>query len=180
VYLSSVRASDAAGQPCDDFDSYVSARWAGLVRSVVFLGTTPHDAEDIVQNALVGCFANWDRVSAARSPDAYIYKSILNSLTRNRGHKSRREIPTDSVASTELSGDHADVIVGHATLRSALRALSLDHRTVLVLRFYADLSERETAEVLRVPIGTVKSRAARALERLGERLADPVERGRTL
>jgi RNA polymerase sigma factor (sigma-70 family) len=51
-------------------------------------------------------------------------------------------------------------------VRQALLGLSRDHREVLVLRFYADLSERQVAEVLRVPAGTVKSRTARALAAL--------------
>ena len=55
-----------------------------------------------------------------------------------------------------------DIASGLA-VRRALATLTKEHREVLVLRFYADLSERETADVLGVPAGTVKSRTARAL-----------------
>lgn len=83
-------------------------------------------------------------------------------------HSSRRrtrhgELPTADLRDTPIHD--VDVATGLA-VRRALAAMSTDHREVLVLRFYADLSERRTAVVLRLPAGTVKSRTARALKAL--------------
>jgi RNA polymerase sigma factor (sigma-70 family) len=80
------------------------------------------------------------------------------------------EVPSAVVPDVVVS-DAADRIAVRADVRAALDALSPAHREVLVLRYYADLSERQVGEALGVPVGTVKSRAARGLAALEEHLA---------
>jgi RNA polymerase sigma-70 factor (sigma-E family) len=145
----------------DDFDAYVAARRSALVRSAVLMGCSVHDAEDLVQVALAKCLPRWGRVVAGR-PDAYVYRVLVNAFRDSRRRRWTGETPTEELPER---ADDPDLTTGLA-VRAALAAMSRDHREVLVLRYYADLSEAETAEVLGVPAGTVKSRTARALAAL--------------
>lgn len=146
-----------------DFAEYVAARRPALVRSAVLLGCTLDDAEDLVQVALTKTFMHWRRVSRAERPDAYVYRVLVNAFRDGRARRWNGETPTAELREPPVYD--VDLATGVA-VRRALAALSKEHREVLVLRFYADLSERETAEVLGLPHGTVKSRTARALAEL--------------
>jgi RNA polymerase sigma-70 factor (sigma-E family) len=146
----------------EGFAAYVAARWPALVRSLVMLGCEPHEAEDVVQTALVRCYSAWDRVSRADDADAYVYRSVLNTWSKSRRRRWWGEWPTQVLPEIGTA-DAAEQALTRHDIERALGRLSNDHRTVLVLRFVADLSEHEVARVLRVPPGTVKSRTARAL-----------------
>jgi RNA polymerase sigma-70 factor (sigma-E family) len=154
----------------DDYSAFVSARWDGLVRSALLLGCSRHEAEDLVQTVLVRCYRSWDKVRRAASPDAYVYRTLVNTLHSSRRRRWWGEVPSAVVPDVVVS-DAADRIAVRADVRAALDALSPAHREVLVLRYYADLSERQVGEALGVPVGTVKSRAARGLAALEEHLA---------
>lgn len=147
----------------EEFTAFVAARRAGLVRSAVLLGCSIEDAEDIVQVTLTKCLVHWGRVTRADRPDAYVYRVLVNALRDHRRRRWHGETPTSELPESVVA--EVDLATGLA-VRRALAGLSMDHREVLVLRFYADLSERETAEVLGLPAGTVKSRTARALTAL--------------
>ena len=157
----------------EDFSEYVAARRPTLVRTAVLLGCTTHEAEDVTQTALVRCYRSWPRVRRADDPDAYVYRILVNALHDMRGRRSYGEIPSRELPSDTVAGHAEDVASGHV-VRRALLSLNEQHRAVLVLRFFADLGERQVAEILRVPPGTVKSRTARALAALSahEDIAD--------
>ncbi len=146
----------------EDYAAYVGARWSALVRSAVLLGCSLPEAEDLVQTTLTRCYANWEKVARAADREAYVYRVLVNGLSKSRRRRWWGEQPTAEVPQAPRD-DHASGVVLRHALQTALRGLSADHRTVLVLRFFADLSERETAEVLGVAPGTVKSRTSRAL-----------------
>jgi RNA polymerase sigma-70 factor (sigma-E family) len=146
-----------------EFDQYVAARRVALVRSAVLLGCPRPDAEDIVQTALLKCFRSWRRVQRADQPDAYVYRVLVNTLRDARARRWNGELPTEVLP--DRPTEPADPTTG-LSVRRALAAMSPQHREVLVLRYYADLSERETADALGLPPGTVKSRTARALAAL--------------
>ena len=146
-----------------DFAEYAAARRPALVRSAVLLGCSLDDAEDLAQVTLTKCLVNWRRVSRASRPDAYVYRILLNALRADRGRRWQGELPTAELPETPVPD--VDLASGLA-VRRALATLSKEHREVLVLRYYADLSERETAEVLGLPAGTVKSRTTRGLAAL--------------
>jgi RNA polymerase sigma-70 factor (sigma-E family) len=155
----------------DDFSSYVDARRPQLVRALVLVGCSQSEAEDQVQNALVRCYRSWPRVRKAADPDAYVYKVLFNTLKDSRARRWWGEHPTEVLPDRVAPrGDLADDASTGLAVRAALARMSRPHRTVLVLRFLADLSERQVAEVLAIPAGTVKSRTARALIELA---ADP-------
>jgi RNA polymerase sigma-70 factor (sigma-E family) len=146
-----------------DFDEYVAARRVALVRTAVLLGARPADAEDHVQTALVRCLRSWRRVQRADHPDAYVSRVLVNVVRDAAARRWSGEVPTEALP--EPAGSDPDLLTGLA-VRRALATLSPDHREVLVLRFYLDLPERETALALGVAPGTVKSRTARALAAL--------------
>jgi RNA polymerase sigma-70 factor (sigma-E family) len=146
-----------------DFDEYVAARRPTLVRAAVLLGCPQPDAEDVVQTALLKCFRSRRRVSRAEQPEAYVYRVLVNTLRDARARRWNDELPTEQLP--DRATDEPDVATGLA-VRRALAAMSADHREVLVLRYYADLSELETADVLLISPGTVKSRTSRALAAL--------------
>lgn len=146
----------------EDFASYVSRRWARLVRTAVFLGCSQQDAEDVVQTALVRCYRHWERVRRADEVDAYVHRTLVNSLHKARGRRWHGEVPTASLPEQRAADDVAR-LDARADLTRALARLTPDQRTVLVLRYVSDLSEQQVAATLEIPIGTVKSRVARAL-----------------
>lgn len=145
-----------------DFTEYVAARRHRLVRTAVLLGCPEADAEDIVQSALARCLRSWRRVSRADSIDAYVNRVLVNTLHDARARRWNGELPSDALPEHGSETSPEDGMV----VRRALATLSPEHREVLVLRFFADLSERQTADALRVPAGTVKSRTARAIAAL--------------
>lgn len=158
----------------DDFADYAREAWGSLVRSAVFLGCGLHEAEDLAQTTLVRCYTAWPSVVAADNRAAYVYRMLLNCLRDSKRRRWWGERPTERLPQ-ERSGP--DAITGVDTtdaVHRALAGLGKPQRDVVVLRYFAGLSEAETAEALGVPAGTVKSRLSRALAALAgdDHLAD--------
>lgn len=150
-----------------DFSAYASARWGGLVRSAVVLGCSVEEAQDLAQTALLRCYTSWRKVVGAENPDAYVYRILLNTYRDSRRRRWWGERPTADLPERATPDATGDVDVADAIHR-ALADLSPAHREVVVLRYFAELGERETADLLGLSPGTVKSRLSRALDRLGE------------
>lgn len=148
-----------------DFEDYVQARWPRLVRAAVLLGCTVPEAEDVVQSALVKCMPRWTKILEASDIDAYVHKVVINTFLTARQRRWNSEVPTERLPTRSYS-DHADVVVRKQVIAEALATLTPQHRAVVVLRFYAHLSEQQCAEALDIPVGTVKSRSSRALAAL--------------
>lgn len=162
-----VRESGKAADEAD-FAAFVAARYAALVRTAVLLGCRPAEAEDAVQDALVSCFRSWHRVAGAESPDAYVHRVLVNRLSRRAGRRWRGEVPHACPPEGSAAADHAGAVAVAETVRAALGRLGRDQRAVVVLRYFADLTEAQTADALGVAVGTVKSRASRALAQLAQ------------
>ena len=149
-----------------DFSAYAGARWGPLVRSAIVLGCTLDEAHDLVQTTLVRCYTAWSRVQRADEPDAYVYRMLLNSHRDSRRRRWWGERPTDTLPEHSVPDATAHVDVTDAVHR-ALGDLSKVNREVVVLRYFGNLSEQQTAQVLGIAPGTVKSRLSRALAQLG-------------
>ncbi len=149
----------------EDFSAYVDARRAGLVRSAVLLGCSYEQAEDAAQTTLLRCYRAWDKVLRASDVDAYVYRVLVNCLRDSRSRRWWGERPSADLPDS-VGADAAESAVLSATVRQALSRLSREHRAVVVLRFFADLSEWQVASALDIPAGTVKSRVSRALAQL--------------
>ncbi len=146
------------------FAEFVRTQWRDLVRAAVFLGASPHEAEDLAQQTLVRCYASWQRVTDASNRDAYVYRMLLNQLRdvrRTRWWRSRVDVEADSPVDDASS----QVVVADA-VHQALAGLTKEQREVVVLRYFVQLTEAQTAAALGIPAGTVKSRLSRALAAL--------------
>jgi RNA polymerase sigma factor (sigma-70 family) len=157
------------------YAEYVEQSWPGLVRAAVFLGARPHEAEDLAQATLVRCYTGWDKVAGADNRDAYVYRMLLNGLRDSRRSRWFRTTSAydDPHAAAGRSasrgrdpGDAAERIAIADAVERALGTLTKPNRDVVVLRYFVQLTEKQTAEALGVPPGTVKSRLSRALAHL--------------
>lgn len=159
-----------------EYDDYVLARWPALVRSAVGLGCDPEEARDLVQTALLRCYVAWRKVRKARDRDAYVYTILLNCFRDSRRRQWWGEVPTADLPDRGSTDPMVDADLADA-VRRALADLDEGQRAVVVLRYFAHLSEAQTAAVLGIQPGTVKSRLSRALARLAvhPQLSDPVE-----
>lgn len=154
-------------QSREAFKGYVTARSAALLRTAYMLTGNRADAEDLVQTALAKTYLAWDSIRERESVDAYVRRIMINTRTswwRRRRHAV--EIVTDEVPESGHRRDAADDVVLHDVLWTAISNLPPKQRAIVVLRYYEDLSEAETAEIMGVTVGTVKSTTARALAKL--------------
>ena len=152
----------------DDYRAFVDARYTRLVRSAILFGCREQDAEDAVQDALIRCYSAWGRVSAADDRDAYVYRVLVNGITRGRRRKWRGEVPHQDLPEPPPTDDPAATVSLSQSIRASLERLGPEQRQVLVLRYFADLTEAQIATVLGIAPGTVKSRASRAIAALSE------------
>jgi RNA polymerase sigma-70 factor (sigma-E family) len=143
-----------------------------LIRlAYIMLGDVP-TAEDVVQEAFYGLYRRWDRLKDASGALYYVRASVLNgcrSVLRKRAVRRRGLIYQPSAASAEavvLRGEEREEVI------RALAGLPHRQREVLVLRFYAELSDEEIARVMGIRQSTVRSAAYRALETLGRALTE--------
>ena len=144
----------------EDFEAYVRARYAGLCRYAFALCGDWQAAEDLVQGTLTRCHRPFSR--GLDDPDAYVLRALTNAHLSWRRRFWHREVPTAELPEVAAGGD-PDLPV---LVREALRRLPPGQRAVVVLRFLADRSEREAADLLGISTGTVKSRTSRALAAL--------------
>lgn len=154
----------------ESFDDYVRTRGARLVRAAYLLTGDRHVAEDIVQNALASMIVSWRRLRDVSNLDAYAYRSVVNAGRRWRRRRWTGEIPFAHVPAPVVDQD-PDRFDGRSDVVAALRDLPPRQRSVLVLRYYADLTEAETAAILGCSVGTVKSQSSRGLATLRARMS---------
>ena len=152
----------------DAFHDFVVARSAALLRTAYLLTGDAHLAEDLVQTALFKTAKSWRRIRG--NPEAYA-RRILHHENVSRWRRRTRHV-RESVLD-ESTPDRASVVPDtdlSVTLEHALAQLTERQRSLLVLRFYEDLTEVQTAHVLGVALGTVKSQTHDALRTLRARL----------
>ena len=147
-----------------DFAAYVRARQRALVRFAYLLSGDVHEAEDLVQSAFAKVHRRWDSVQGF--PDAYVRRAIVNeNASRWRRVWRHREVVDSPLV--ELLDPAGAPVTGHDTeLWTRVLTLPRQQRAVVVLRYYEDLTEAQTAQVLGCTVGTVKSHASRALTAL--------------
>ena len=151
-----------------DFTAYLHARQGRLLRTAYLLTGDQHQAEDLLQTSLAKLYLAWDKVRDRGSVDGYARRIMVNennSLWR-RAWK-RREHATDTMPETGAVDVYDDGMGG--ALWSFVQTLPPRQRSVVVLRYYEQLSEAEIADVLGISVGTVKSQASRALAALRAR-----------
>jgi RNA polymerase sigma-70 factor (sigma-E family) len=158
-----MRAEDRAG-----FTDFVSAEQAALLRLAVLLTGDRGHAEDLVQTALMACYRHWPRIVRYGTPSAYVRRALVTTQISWR----RRLSSTEQVM--EELPERADTVAEQdedEELRDALRDLPARMRAAVVLRYFEDLSEKRTAELMGCSPSTVNTQTARGLERLRATLA---------
>jgi RNA polymerase sigma-70 factor (sigma-E family) len=159
-----VSGSDA-GWPADvEFIEYVRARQHALLRAAYLVCGDVHLAEDLLQGALVKLARQWERVRD-EAPDAYV-RRILYRDAVSSWRRRRHEVVGLHTSPEPLDRWDADEVERRLDVLRALDALTPRQRATVVLRFFEDRSERDTAEILGCSVGTVKSQTHDALVRL--------------
>ncbi|MEV7980056.1 SigE family RNA polymerase sigma factor [Streptomyces sp. NPDC086519] len=167
----SARQTRAHTRPYPSFASYVRARQPILLRTARSLTANPSDAEDLLQTALAKTYAAWERIEDHRALDGYVRRALLNTRTSQWRKRRVDEFVCDEMPEPEPTGgedDPAERQALHDAMWQAIMKLPARQRAMVVLRYYEDLSEVQTAEVLGVSVGTVKSAVSRALGKLRE------------
>jgi RNA polymerase sigma-70 factor (sigma-E family) len=157
-----------------DFDAFVGARMGALVRFAYALTGDLGHAEDLVQTALLSVYRRSRRM-VPDDPERYVRRAIVNAnLSRFRRRRVPESLvgrlPEQAVADQEPAGEQT------AAVLRLLTGLSPRQRTVLALRFGADLPEAEVAALLGVTTGTVKTLTWRGLTKLRAELDPTCER----
>ncbi|GGK65393.1 MULTISPECIES: SigE family RNA polymerase sigma factor [Streptomyces aurantiacus group] len=152
------------------FASYVKARQPVLLRTARSLTANPSDAEDLLQTALAKTYVAWERIEDHRALDGYVRRALLNTRTSQWRKRKVDEFACDELPEPQAppAGDPAEQQALHDAMWRAIMRLPARQRAMVVLRYYEDLSEVQTAEVLGVSVGTVKSAVSRALGKLRE------------
>jgi RNA polymerase sigma-70 factor (sigma-E family) len=145
------------------FDEFVAARSGRLLRTSYLLTRDHGLAEDLLQTALTKAWFAWSRIDG--DPEAYVRKVIVNTYASWWRRKWRGEHPTEELPEP-THADHADGSSSSHDLWEALGRLPRRQRAVVVLRYFEDLTEAETARILECSVGTVKSQASKALAKL--------------
>ncbi|MGW0502509.1 SigE family RNA polymerase sigma factor [Micromonospora sp. NPDC003241] len=153
----------------DEFRDFVTARSAALLRTAYLLTGDWGTAEDLLQTALTKTYLAWKRLGGIEAIEPYARRVMVNTSTswwRRRWHGER---PTE-VLPERAAADAIEQQLDRDVLWRHLRALPARQRAVLVLRYYEDMSEAQTAALLEISPGTVKSQTSRALATLRRRL----------
>ena len=157
-----------------DFIEFYHARCPSLRRTAYAMCGDWAQADDLVQHTFTRLYSHWPRIKGDR-PDGYARRTLVNQLLNGR-RSSRRETLTDQMpaaASTgEDPGDRLDLL-------DAMRELPPRQRAIIALRYLDDLSVADTAQLLGMAEGTVKSQTARAIATLRGRLSSAAETDRT-
>ena len=164
-----------------EFRGFVAARGPALLRTAYLLTGDQQLAEDLVQTALEKAVRHWGSIRASAAAEAYVrqtmYREQISVWRRRRVTEMlgasipepRRAPVTDP--DTDLAGD---AVEDRIVMRAALMQLGRRQRTVLVLRYFEDLTEQQVAGVLGISVGTVKSQAHKALAHLRDICGEPV------
>ena len=149
----------------EEFREFVTTRRNALLRSAYLLTGDHGKAEDLVQTTLERTHRRWGRIQHRDSPERYARRVMINLTISTSRLKRFRERPLES-APEPRTADPCDRVAERDLLWSALQQLPAGMRAALVLRYYEDLSQEETASLLGCSVGTVKSQTSRGLASL--------------
>jgi RNA polymerase sigma-70 factor (sigma-E family) len=163
----------------EGFREFLAARQAHLLRAAWVLTGDVHLAEDLLQTAVVKVLPRWERLAHDGALEAYLRKTMITTATSWWRRKWHGEVPSGHAPGWEppretgggFGGAAFDAVDDRSVLGAALRALPPRQRAVVLLRYYLDMSEADTAAQLGCSTGTVKSQSSKALATLRTRLS---------
>jgi RNA polymerase sigma-70 factor (sigma-E family) len=151
------------------FTELVAARSASLFRTAYVVVGDHQLAQDLLQEALVKAYVAWPRLRDVSGAEAYVRRTIVTTAISWSRRRSFHERPVDLVPDRERRDD-TEGFAAHDVLWEQVRGLPPRQRAALVLRYYEDLSEADTAALMGCSVGTVKSQVSAALGKLRERV----------
>lgn len=162
----------------EGFPEFVDGSYRPLLRSAWLLTGEWASAEDLVQTALAATWTHW--ATARQAPVAYTRRVMTRTYLRWRARRWNGEVACADLPEG-AAADPTDDVAARRDLLAALATLTPQQRAAVVARYFADLSEADTAAALGCSVGAVKSHLARALARLREqpRLAEVMRGGVT-
>jgi RNA polymerase sigma-70 factor (sigma-E family) len=159
----------------EGFDAFVAARSPALLRTAWLLTGDWASAQDLVQSALAKTWPKWERIQRRDQPEVYVRRVLVTTYATWWRRRWRGEVPHGVLPDSQAAPDQFEAADRRVVVAQALGTLSRGQRAVVVLRYFDDLTESETAAVLGCSVGTVKSQHARALAQLrGSSLLAPV------
>ena len=160
------------GTPAGKVTALYQAYATGLVRMAMLMLADQQAAEDVVQEAFLGLYRRWGTLTDPTKALTYVRSSVLNgcrTVLRKRSRRlppSYREPDAESAEALALLGEE------HREVLAALRRLPARQREAVVLRHCLGLSENETAQVMKISKGTVKSASSRGIATLARILKE--------
>ncbi|WP_151082464.1 SigE family RNA polymerase sigma factor [Nocardioides cynanchi] len=157
------------------FAEFAAARARSLHRAAYLMVGDPQLAQDLVQEALTKTYVAWPRLRDPHNAEAYCRKAITTtaiSWFRRKGWNNER--PTETLPEGALAG-HDGGVAQRDEIWRALQSLPPRQRAALVLRYFDDLTEAQTADAMGCAVGTVKSQVSAGLAKLRTRLGDDLE-----
>jgi len=153
------------GEP-DGFREFVETRSRMLLRAAWLLTGDWDAAEDLVQSALAAAWSRWSSLTRPEAPERYVQRIMLTTFLRWGRRRWIGEIPFGVLPERSDGVDPFDASDLRRSLTAALEPLPAQQRAAVVLRYFLDLSEAQTASVLGCSVGSVKTHTSRALAKL--------------
>ena len=148
------------------FRGFVAARGHALIRTAYLLTGDQQLAEDLVQTALEKAVRHWSSIRDVGAAEQYVRRTMYRENISLWRRRRLVELPADVVPEPRRDGtawQAAEQTLDRIVLRNALMRLGPRQRTVLVLRYFEGLTEKQTADLLGISVGTVKSQSHKAL-----------------
>ena len=161
----------------DEFCCFMRREHSRLFRTVYLLTGDYHQAEDVTQATWAKVYLRWPSISRMTEPGGYVRRIAINQAKSVWRWRSSREV-VRGFTERNCSPGPAAAMAEHDLVWAAVLALPRRQREVVVLRFYEDLTEAETARVLGVAVGTVKSTCHAACRRLAGLIEEPAKTGK--
>ncbi|WP_436531266.1 SigE family RNA polymerase sigma factor [Actinoplanes sp. HUAS TT8] len=155
----------------EEVTAFVRARYGALLRTAYLLCGDRGRAEDLVQTTLAKTVVAWSRLQRSDGIDHYVQRVLFNTFVSSQRRRSWWEQPLGRLVEGRARDEYV-AVEQRDWLRRALDGLSARQRAAVVLRFYEDLSEQDTARVLGCSVGTVKSLSSRGLQALRAQWAE--------
>lgn len=154
-------ASNTEGQAVTSFEAFFVEAWPYAARLAGLMTQNASVGEEMAQDVLARMYSSWDTIE---QPFGYLRRGLVNAAHNQTRSERTSRLKLPLIA----SADHVDPDADH--MADAIAALPIRQRTVIVLRYYADLSEADIAQALDCRPGTVKSLASRALAQLAKEI----------
>lgn len=155
--------------PTEEFAEFAGASSARLRRAAFLMCGDWHTAEDLAQATLARVFVSWRRISRRGAAYSYALRTLTNLYLADRRTKRARELVTSDLPERSAEPPAPEL---RMVVLDALATLPPSARAVVVLRYWADMSVEQVADLLGWSAGTVKSQSSRALARLRPLLGD--------